>query len=226
MAHRKMFHAAPGFRSIYSLGGTTRNRSSFHEEQPFLQVGRLTKTDHMEVSMSLCCYKRTLLRSLVKIIQLALICLLLSCSPDCTRFASNYEEEAFSRIEPGMRRHEVLALLGPELHRDEDALPETWIYEDAADAENYRMFEPLDSVTFSEDGLSNGLSGRLADLSGYGQTREKIRETLGEPSRIVPARASILWYSEPGRNGKYRARGLALDGQGLVVEKIAYDTWD
>lgn len=125
-----------------------------------------------------------------------------------------------------MRKDEVFDLLGPELHYVKAPFQETWFYKDEKTGENYRIFEQDSKIIFNEKGLSSTLLGSPSGPADSGQTRETIRKILGEPTQIIPARAVILWYSEPEENGRYRARGLALDNEGIVVEIISYDTWD
>lgn len=160
-------------------------------------------------------------------IALAGISLLASgCSQEQTRYAQGFSEESYGRIEIGATAADVSTALGRELRRIEDPYPETWLYDKEDQGAYFRIFDPSESVTFDQTGRVHHASGRVSASVSIGQTKEGVRSELGAPVRIVPARATVLWYSEPGESGRYDARGLALNEAGEVVEKYAYSTWD
>lgn len=148
------------------------------------------------------------------------------CSGDETRAAPGFSEERFSTIHAGMSRAEVDSALGSPLLRVSDPFPETWLYENPAREGPFRLFEPNDSVAFDNRDRVSQISGPQAREIRIGDTKESVRKAMGAPARIVAPRSVILWYTLPGDSGRYRARGVALNSEGRVAERISYETWE
>jgi len=78
---------------------------------------------------------------------------------DASVYAPGYSEAAFNRVQPGMSRSEVLALLGPPLVKyDGSSNPKTseiWRYSQAPPDKNYW----LRIVIFDKNGIVSGKLG-------------------------------------------------------------------
>jgi hypothetical protein len=118
--------------------------------------------------------------------------------------ALRFSESAFARIQPGMTRAQVDALLGPALRENAIGSPEIWRWE-AAKA----------SVTFSD--------GRVIYASGTDRAARKmdkaaVEKALGKPSKIEPAAlTTTLHFTEAGRCGTYAARIVTIGPDGRVT---------
>jgi len=153
-------------------------------------------------------------------------------SRDTTVYASGFTDEAFEKIQLGMAVEDVYALLGQPLGvREEDSL-ERWCYGEAPMVRKGNtyivegFFRTPRCVAFTEAGVVVKATGDgMADVE-KGMTAEEVLQILGEPDRRAPAAARTLHYSEPGGDGLFRARIVAVDARNRVSDVISYHFYD
>jgi outer membrane protein assembly factor BamE (lipoprotein component of BamABCDE complex) len=118
--------------------------------------------------------------------------------------SSRFSDSAFARVQPGMTRAQVDALLGLPLRENAIGSPEIWRY-GAGKAE----------VTFSD--------GRVIYASGTNRiakkmTRAAVEQALGKPAAVEPARlTTTLHFTEAGRCKSYAARIVTIGPDGHVT---------
>ena len=151
-----------------------------------------------------------LLRFATALAVLALLAAPVARAGDCgDDHARRFSESAFARIQPGMTRAQVDALLGPALRENAIGSPEIWRYEAKA------------SVTFSD--------GRVIYATGTDRASRKmdkaaVERALGKPSRVEPAAlTTTLHFTEAGRCKTYTARIVTIGPDGRVTGKSAND---
>lgn len=151
---------------------------------------------------------------------------------DTTQYSSGFEEEAFQRLEPGMPVAEVYALLGRPLATRREGGVQRWCYSPAdmrqRDSSDTRAANSiLDScVRFDKAGLAIDVSGEHLDRIRPGMTTDDVLALLGEPARRIPPAHETLHYSQPGGEGLFRARIVALDEHRRISEVISYQFYD
>jgi outer membrane protein assembly factor BamE (lipoprotein component of BamABCDE complex) len=148
-------------------------------------------------------------------VALALAVLVLGATParaaDCaTSRALRFSEAAFARVQAGMTRAQVDALLGLPLRENAIGSPEIWRYAGAKA-----------SVTFSEGAViyASGAKGATRGMS-----RAAVEAALGKPAKIEPASlTTTLHFTEAGRCATYAARIVTIGPDGHVTGKSAND---
>jgi outer membrane protein assembly factor BamE (lipoprotein component of BamABCDE complex) len=130
---------------------------------------------------------------------------------DCAVHRSlRFSESGFARIQNGMTRAQVDALLGLPLRENAIGSPEIWRY-DAAKA----------SVTFSEGAV---IYASGANAVSRGMTAAAVEKTLGKPSKIEPpSLTTTLHFTEAGRCATFAARSVTIGPDGRVTGKSAND---
>lgn len=153
-------------------------------------------------------------------------------SRDTTIYAPGFTDEAFERIEVGMTAEEVHSLVGRPLGvRQEDSL-ERWCYGEAPlvrEGTTYvveDIFRTPRCVSFTEAGVVLRATGDGIEVVEKGMTAEEVLQLLGEPDSRAPAAARTLHYSEPGGDGLFRARIVALDASNHVSDIVTYQFYD
>ena len=146
----------------------------------------------------------------------ALVLLALLAAPaaragDCRESRSTrFSEAAFARVEKGMTRAQVDALLGLPLRENAIGSPEIWRYGAAKS-----------SVTFSDGAVvyAPGVSG-----VSRGMSRTAVEGALGKPAHVEPASlTTTLHFTEAGRCNTYVARIVTIGPDGRVTGKSAND---
>jgi outer membrane protein assembly factor BamE (lipoprotein component of BamABCDE complex) len=153
-------------------------------------------------------------------------------SRDTTIYASGFTDEAFERIQLGMAVEDIYSLLGRPLGVREEDSPERWCY--GGDPMVRRggayivgdLFRTFPCVTFTEAGVVLKATGDGMAVVDKGMTAEEVLQLLGEPDRRAPAATRTLHYSEPGGDGLFRARVVALDANNSVSDILTYQFYD
>ena len=153
-------------------------------------------------------------------------------SRDTTIYASGFTDEAFERIQLGMAVEDVYSLLGRPLGiREEDSL-ERWCYGEAPMVRKGTtyviedLFRTPRCISFTEAGFVLRATGDGMAVVDKGMTAEEVLQLLGEPDRRAPAATRTLHYSEPGGDGLFRARIVALDASNRVSDIVTYQFYD
>jgi len=153
-------------------------------------------------------------------------------SRDTTIYASGFTDVAFEKIQLGMAVEDVYSLLGRPLgSREEDSL-ERWCYGEAPIVRKGTayvvedLFRTPRCVSFTEAGVVHRVTGDGMAAVDKGMTAVEVLQLLGEPDRRAPAAARTLHYSEPGGDGLFRARIVAVDASNRVSDVISYQFYD
>jgi outer membrane protein assembly factor BamE (lipoprotein component of BamABCDE complex) len=153
---------------------------------------------------------------------------------DTTIYAAGFTEEAFGRLRLGMEVEEVYSLLGePLAMRQEDSRPK-WCYGEVGSADGagrkplvFRGFlaEPR-CVVFDNDSTVARVTGDGMTVIKQGMTETDVLTHLGEPQRRNAAVSVTLHYTEPGGEGLFRGRIVAIDDSKRVADIFSYQFYD
>lgn len=153
---------------------------------------------------------------------------------DTTKYSEGFKQERFQKLAIGMKKEEVYALMGAPLGvREERELAE-WCYDEKPMLERSPLgqyvlanaFAPSPCVRFDSAGRVVEKTGEGLAAAAIGMTETQVLGLLGEPKRRSAAREMTLHYTEPGGDGKFRARIVALDSDNRVSDVISYEFYD
>jgi|GEM_PF-1579828 len=153
-------------------------------------------------------------------------------SRDTTIYASGFTNEAFEKIQLGMAVEDVYSLLGRPLGVREEDSPERWCYGGSPVVRKGTTYVVKDffrtprCVSFTESGVVLRATGDGMSVVDKGMSAEEVLQLLGEPDRRAPAATRTLHYSEPGGDGLFRARIVALDARNRVSDIVTYQFYD
>ena len=150
---------------------------------------------------------------------------------DFSIYAPQFSEEGFSQVMRGMNEADVYSILGSPVSIETVEMPEMWVYEEVdIDRSLFNSMldleKELSAIIFTEDGRVGKVTGRHLAPVKVGMKKYEVISMLGEPQRITPRMFRVLHYTAPSGSGLYRARIIALDDLGNVVNIVAYDMHD
>jgi outer membrane protein assembly factor BamE (lipoprotein component of BamABCDE complex) len=139
-----------------------------------------------------------------------------------TIYAGGYSEKSFLSLRRGVSERDVYNLLGEPLTRDDRPSPETWSYGVIHRQNYFRLAGYATILQFDDRGRVASIHGKGSSNVGKGKAKDEVLRLLGAPQFIVPARASALYYSLPGRSGFYETRIVEIDSSGRVSRLVTY----
>jgi outer membrane protein assembly factor BamE (lipoprotein component of BamABCDE complex) len=151
---------------------------------------------------------------------------------DTTIYASGFTEAAFRQLKPGIGLEDVYSLVGQPLATRQENSPERWCYGEPTmvrDGSTYvfqDFFGTPRCVFLSEAGVVLRATGDRMEEIHEGMTTDEVLERLGKPDRRSPAAAKTLHYTEPGGDGLFRARIVAVDARNRVSNVVSYQFYD
>ncbi len=151
---------------------------------------------------------------------------------DTTIYAGGFSEEAFAQLRTGMGLGELQSLLGEPLASRPENSPASWCYGKEAVVRSGRTVVIEDilraprCVFFDSAKLVLRTSGEGMSAIQPGMTAAQVVTLLGEPSRRASPAFTTLHYTEPGGEGLFRARIVALDVDGRISDVISYEFHD
>jgi outer membrane protein assembly factor BamE (lipoprotein component of BamABCDE complex) len=178
-------------------------------------------------------FKRAFRILALPVIAGTLIVTALWCSNrDTTTYAVGFTEAAFLLVKPGMELDEVYSLLGQPLSARQEDSPERWCYGEPAISHTggavvyQNLFDKARCIQFSEAGTVLRTTGHRMEGIQEGMSSGEVLERLGRPDRRTPAAARTLHYTEPGGDGLFRARIIAVDARSRVSDVVSYEFFD
>lgn len=152
---------------------------------------------------------------------------------DTTVYASDYSQQSFNQLRPGMALDEVYSILGKPLAVRREPVPERWCYDEAAmvrgDGGEFVVGDFLRAppcVLFDRERRVLDITGAGMAQVALGMTADEVLELLGEPARRSLASVMTLHYTAPGGEGLFRARIVAVNAAGTVSDVISYQFYD
>jgi hypothetical protein len=128
-----------------------------------------------------------------------------------------------------MRLDEVYALIGEPLEIRPAMPGEVWLYGDVeGDAAAGVITSSVPDVPMvSFDSKGRVAAASRAETVTVGMPQSDVSRLLGSPTVTFTTRDTRrLYYSEPGDWGRYEARIVGVDADGLVTQVYAYASWE